>query len=161
RWEAQRRALAPAFSPRSVTSFVSSMRTVADQFADKWRTVSPGCVIDVAAETTLMTLNVLALTIFSDGIGEDFEEFRLAMNAYFGAIGRIGAFDLFNMPRFVRRPGHRRLRRTMTYFEGVIDNMIDVRRRKLASQHANNAPNDLLTLLLRSLDPSTGRQLSL
>jgi len=99
-------------------------------------------------------------TVFSDGIGGDFEEFRLAMNAYFGVIGRIGAFDLFGVPSYVPRPGHRRLRRTMTYFEGVIDDIIEARRRRLRLD-GGEAPNDLLTLLLRTLDPSTGRQLSL
>lgn len=161
RWEVQRRTLAPLFSHRAVTGFTEAMLTAADRFADKWRRMAPGSAIDVAAEMTLITLNVLALTIFSDGIGGDFDEFRLAMNSYFGVIGRISAFDLLNMPRFVPRPGHRRLRRTMTYFEGVIDEIIEVRRRRLASLPEGDAPNDLLTLLLRSLDPSTGRQLSL
>ena len=64
-----------------------------------------GGAIDVAAELTTLTLNVLAVTIFSDGIGGDFDQFRGAMNAYFGAIGRIDAFDLLGIPGFVPRPG--------------------------------------------------------
>jgi cytochrome P450 len=160
RWEAQRRTLAPLFSRRTVSNFTTAMLTATGQFTDRWRKLSSPAELDVAAEMTLLTLNVLAYTIFSDGIGGDFEEFRLAMNAYFGVIGRIGAFDLLNVPQFVPRPGHRRLRRTMAYFEGVIDDIIETRRRKLATLDEGDAPTDLLTLLLRSLDPSTGRQLS-
>jgi cytochrome P450 len=48
----------------------------------------------------------------------------------------------------------------MAYFEGVIDTIIHRREETLAAVTANDAPDDLLTLLLRSLDPSTGRQLS-
>lgn len=48
----------------------------------------------------------------------------------------------------------------MSYFESVIDTIVHVRRERLAT-HPEDAPNDLLTLLLRSLDPSTGRQLDL
>ena len=103
---------------------------------------------------------MLALTIFSDGIGGDLDEFRDAMNAYFSVIGRIGVLDLFGVPKFVPRPGYRRLRRTMAYFEGVIDTIIRTRQQRLAAIAANEGPDDLLTLLLRSLDPSTGRQLS-
>ncbi|HLZ03550.1 MAG TPA: cytochrome P450 [Bradyrhizobium sp.] len=161
RWEAQRRALAPLFSRRTVSHFVEAMLAVGGQFADKWSKLGSGARIDVAAEMALLTLNTLAFTIFSDGIGGDFEEFRLAMNAYFGVIGRIGALDLLGVPQYVPRPGHRRLRRTMAYFEGVIDDIIEIRRRRLARLDEGEGPNDLLTLLLRSLDPSTGRQLSL
>ena len=152
--------LAPLFARRTVNSFTTAMRAAANELAARWTRLGPGAVIDVAAEMTLVTLNVLALTIFSDGIGGDFEEFRVAMNAYFGTIGRIGALDLFGVPKFVPRPGHRRLRRTMAYFEGVIDTIIHQRDQKLATGAVNDQPNDLLTLLLRSLDPSTGRQLS-
>lgn len=160
RWEIQRRLLATIFSRRNVNSFTSAMLLAANELAAKWKAMGAGATIDVAAEMTLVTLNVLAKTIFSDGIGSEFEEFRMGMNAYFGLIGRIGVLDLFGVPKSVPRPGHRRLRRTMSYFESVIDGIIDARRKKLAS-NAANVPDDLLTLLLRSLDPSTGRQLDL
>jgi cytochrome P450 len=160
RWEVQRRALAPIFSRRTVASFTAPMLAAAIELAEKWRRMGAGATIDVAAEMTLVTLNVLALTIFSDGIGGDLDDFRTAMNAYFGVIGRIGALDLFGVPKFVPRPGHRRLLRTMSYFERVIDNIIDARRERLAA-NPESVPNDLLTLLLRSLDPSTGRRLEL
>jgi cytochrome P450 len=109
----------------------------------------------------LLTLNVLALTIFSDGIGGDFDEFRAAMNAYFSAIGRIGALDLIGAPDYVPRPGRKHLRRTMSYFEGVIDQIIAIRRARLSQCTDAAAPDDLLTLLLRALDPATGRSISL
>ncbi|QOZ43410.1 cytochrome P450 [Bradyrhizobium sp. CCBAU 53340] len=160
RWELQRRILAPVFARRTVSSFATAMIAAANELAARWTGLGDGAVVDVAAEMALVTLNVLALTIFSDGIGGDFEEFRLAMNAYFSTIGRIGALDLLGVPKFVPRPGHRRLRRTMIYFEGVIDTIIHRRVQRLAAAAANDEPDDLLTLLLRSLDPSTGRQLS-
>ena len=160
RWEAQRRTLAPIFSRRTVASFTASMLRAANEVVAKWKQMETGATIDVAAEMTLVTLNVLALTIFSDGIGSDLEDFRTAMNAYFGVIGRIGALDLFGVPKFVPRPGHHRLRRTMSYFESVIDMIIDARRRRLAA-HPESVPHDLLTLLLRSPNSSTRRPLDL
>lgn len=160
RWEVQRRTLAPIFSRRTVASFTAPILAAANELAEKWKRLGTGATIDVAAEMTLVTVNVLALTIFSDEIGGDLNDFRTAMNAYFGVIGRIGALDLFGVPKFVPRPGHRQLLRTMSYFKSVIDNIIEMRKKRLAA-NSGNVPNDLLTLLLRSLDPATGRSLAL
>jgi cytochrome P450 len=160
RWEIQRRILAPVFARRTVNSFTKPMLKAANGLVARWTALGPGASVDAAAEMALVTLNVLALTIFSDGIGGDLDEFRAAMNAYFGVLGRIGVLDLFGVPKFVPRPGHRRLRRTMTYFEGVIDTIIQERSQKLASATDSEKSDDLLTLLLRSLDASTGRHLS-
>jgi cytochrome P450 len=160
RWEVQRRTLAQLFARRTVTSFTDAMLCAADRLSERWRGFAPDQTVDVAGELTLLTLNVLALTIFSDGIGGDFEDFRSAMNAYFGSVGRIDAFDLLGVPSFVPRPGRSHLLKTMAYFENVIDQIIDARRRRLDIAGDCDA-DDLLTLLLRALDPSTGRPMSL
>src|SRR5262249_27281086 len=80
RWEVQRRTLAPLFARRTVISFTEAMLRAADRLCERWRRFAPGEAIDVAGEVTLLTLNVLALTIFSDGIGGDFADFQSAMN---------------------------------------------------------------------------------
>lgn len=82
------------------------------------------------------------------------------MNAYFAVIGRIGALDLFGVPDFVPRPGRKRLRETLGYFDSLIDRLIERRRQALA-RGGEDAPADLLTLLLRALDPSTQRPMNL
>ena len=161
RWEVQRRTLAPLFARRTVATFTRAMLCAADRLSDRWQGFATEERVDVAGELTLLTLNVLALTIFSDGIGGDFEDFRTAMNAYFGSIGRIDAFDLLCVPSFVPRPGRGRLLKTMAYFENVIDEIIDARRRRLGAARQCDMAEDLLTLLLRALDPSTGRPMSL
>ncbi|MDE2379246.1 cytochrome P450 [Bradyrhizobium sp.] len=160
RWDVQRRTLAPLFARRTVASFTASMLAAADRLAERWRTLGAESTVDMVAEMTLITLNVLALTIFSDGIARDYDEFRTAMNGYFAVIGRIGALDLLGVPPSVPRPGQGRLRRTMAYFEGIIEEIIEARRTRLASQPSGDGPSDLLTLLLRALDPSTGRAMS-
>ena len=161
RWEVQRRTLAPLFARRTVTALMQPMLMAAEALVQRWNGLAAQSILDVAAEMTRVTLNVLALTIFSDGLSSNIDEFRLAMNAYFASIGRIGALDLFGAPKTVPRPGGRSLRRTMSYFEAVIDEIIATRRRRLDGMTQAEAPADLLTLLLRALDPSTGRPMSL
>jgi cytochrome P450 len=160
RWDVQRRTLAPLFAPRAVSCFTDAMLAAADALGERWQSSAGESIVDVAAECTLLTLNVLALTIFSDGIGSDVDAFRVAMNDYFAGIGRIGVLDLMGAPDFVPRLGRKRLQ-TMAYFEAVIDEIIAARRRRLDHATDADAPDDLLTLLLCALDPATGRPMSL
>src|SRR5581483_10832307 len=99
--------------------------------------------VDVAQEFTLLTLNMLAVTIFSDGIGSDFNAFSAAMNDYFDALGRIGVLATLRAPDYVTRPGAKRLPKALAYFEEVIDEIIAVRRRRLDRVNDTEAPNDL------------------
>ena len=158
RWEMQRRTLAPLFAKRTVSSFTRRMLDVGNGLATEWAGLGNEAVVDVAAAMTRLTLNVLAVTIFSDGIGQDYDQFRLAMNAYFAAIGRIGILDLLGAPAWLPRMGQRRLQKTMAYFENVIDELIRTRARKL-SECRTIGGDDLLSLLLNALDPSTGRSM--
>lgn len=156
RWQVQRRTLAPLFARRAVGSFTAAMLAAADELASRWRRVGSQEPIDISAEMTLLTLNVLALTIFSEGISGNLTDFRMAMKSYFERIGRIGALDLLGVPATVPRFGLRPVKRTVAYFEKVIDEMIEKRRLR-----PDVGSEDLLTLLLRALDPSTGRPMSL
>jgi cytochrome P450 len=160
RWEIQRRTLAPLFSARTVRSLARDMLQAVDQLTQRWLSLGPGTVVDIAAEITLLTLNVLALTIFSDGLQSDPDEFRLSMTEYFRVAGRIGLLDLIGVPDYIPRPGRWRIKATLKYFEGIIDDLINARRRALET----NGPacrDDLLTLLLRALDPATGQPMTL
>ena len=107
----QRRTLAPLFARKMISAFTGAILSAADDLARKWRRAGSQQAIDVSAEMTLLSLNVLALTIFSEGIGGDLGDFRLAMKSYFEGIGRIGVFDLFGIPATVPRFGLRPVRR--------------------------------------------------
>ena len=160
RWEVQRRTLAPLFSARTVRGLAGDMLRAVDLLTQRWLSLGSGVVIDVAAEITLLTLNVLALTIFSDGLQSDPDEFRLSMTEYFRVAGRIGLLDLIGAPDFIPRPGRSRIKATLQYFEGVIDELIHARRKALEHNGAA-CRDDLLTLLLRALDPATGQPMTL
>ncbi|WP_291703612.1 cytochrome P450 [Bradyrhizobium sp.] len=159
RWDIQRRTLAPLFSLRNVRSLTANMLQAVDQLSRRWLALPPGSVVDVVAEMTLLTLNVLALTIFSDGLQGDLDEFRGSMNDYFRAAGRIGLLDLVGAPDFVPRPGGRKLKATLGYFQGVIDALIETRQSE-CRKNPSDQRCDLLSLLLGALDPATGRAMS-
>lgn len=159
RWRIQRRTLAPMFARKSVIDFAPAMIRAAETLIDRWSSRGDGATIDVAVEMTRVTLDVLERTIFSNGFGRDAEDIRVAMKAYFNAIGKISPLDLVGVPEFVPRLGRLRVRSTLRFFERTIDKIIVTRRQHLTMQ-PDNAPYDILTLLLNALDPDTGARMT-
>ncbi|MGO8833495.1 MAG: cytochrome P450 [Roseiarcus sp.] len=157
-WRAQRRALAPLFSPRQILSFAPAMRRVAAAAAERLTPRREGRVIDVSAEMARVTLEALEQTLFSQGLGRDASEFQRAVTSYFDTIGRLDPLDLIGAPQFLPRFGRLRGRATLEFFARAVDDIIGARQRLLASGAA--APNDILTLLLRAQDPETGKGVS-
>lgn len=158
RWRIQRRALAPLFARRSVMGFAPGVAAASEALIARLR---PQCgqTIDVMAEVTRFTLCVLERTIFSDGIGADREDIRVAMQRYFEAASRIDPFDVLNLPDFVPRPTRLHVRASLRFFDRTVDTLIAARRRRRADS-PEGLPRDLLTLLLDARDPETGEGLS-
>lgn len=157
-WKLQRRALAPLFSRRTVMDFTAAMVQSAQGLIERV-SQRQGQAVDFAAEATRVTVDVLERTIFSEGLGRDPEEIRLAMKIYFETIGRIEPFDILGIPTFVPRPSRWKLRPTLRLFEDAVDTIIATRRERLALD-PNGAPRDILTLLLEARDPESGESLS-
>jgi cytochrome P450 len=156
-WRTQRRAVAPVFARRTIMEFAPAMIDASEVLVARWRR-QDGAKVDVAAEMTRVTLDVLERTVFSDGLGREPEEFRVAMATYFNTIGRIDPLDVLGVPAFVPRIAQLRVRSTLRFFESAIDEIIAMRRRRMAAK-SDAAANDILTLLLAALDPDTGDQM--
>ena len=158
-WRAQRRALAPLFSPRQVAEFAPAMHRVARAAVERIGAGRRGRPLDVDVEMALITLQVLEQTLFSDGLARDASEFQRAVTAYFNTIGRLDPLDLLGAPKFLPRIGRLRGKESLDFFASAVDDIISARRRLIDSGAV--APPDLLTQLLRALDPETGRGMSL
>jgi cytochrome P450 len=154
-WRTQRRALAPLFARKTVMSFAATMCEAANALVARLD-ARAGQVIDLAVEITRTTLEVLERTIFSDGFGSDREAMREGMKSYFEAVGRIDPFDILGLPQM--SPRRARLKAELNFFEAAIHTVIARRERVLADDD-KEAPNDILTLLLRARDPETGARL--
>ncbi len=157
-WRVQRRTVAPVFARRTIMDFAPHMMAAAEALVARWRD-QDGATRDVAAEMTRLTLDVLERTIFSDGLGRAPEEFRVAMRTYFDTIGRIDPFDVIGLPPAVPRFAHWRVRGTLRFFENAINDIIATRRRRMAEE-PDAVAKDILTLLLKALDPETGNRMA-
>jgi cytochrome P450 len=162
-WRIQRRTLAPLFSRRTIQGFAAPMARVADAFVARWRGAQGATgempPVDMAAEMTRLTLEVLERTIFSDGLGHDIEQFRAAMRDYFDTIGRIDPFDVLGLPDAIPRLTRWQARGALRFFDTAVDTIIANRRKRLAAA-PDTVARDILTLLLEAQDPDTGRGLS-
>lgn len=156
-WRTQRRTLASLFAARTVASFAPAMTDAANALVEHWR-AREGEIVDVAAEVTAVTLDVLERTIFSTGFGGASEDFRVAMRTYFETIGRIHPFDVAGLPDFIPRYGRGKLRPMLRFFDAAIDTLIAERSRR--TDAAAPAARDILTMLLEARDAETGRALS-
>jgi len=155
-WHVQRRTLAPIFTRKAVLEFSPAMAQAAEELVECWR-ARDGQLVNVAADVTRLTLDVLERTIFSDGLGRDTEDVRAAMRVYFDSIGRIDPLDILGVPDFVPRLGQFGARRALALFRNAVDAIIATRRRRLADAAP---PRDILSLLIEAKDPETGRSLS-
>jgi cytochrome P450 len=158
-WRVQRRTLAPLFSYKTVVGFEPSMLEAAGALVARWRQHREDDLVEVTAEATRLTLDVLERTIFSDGLGRGSEEVRTAMRSYFDNIGRIEPFDFLGLPDFIPRLSRWRLRPVLRLFDSVVDAIIETRRGHLQDD-PGSVPRDLLTLLLEAEDPETGAGMS-
>jgi cytochrome P450 len=158
RWRVQRRTAAPVFARKTIMGFAPAMMDVGTALVERWRR-QDGATVDIVAEMSRLTLEVLERTIFSDGLGRDADEIRAAMNVYFNTIGRIDPLDLLGLPAAVPRISHLRVRATLRFFESAIDEIIATRRKR-NRKNSDRPANDILTLLLGALDPETGRQMT-
>ena len=158
-WRSQRRALAPLFSPRQVADFAPAMHRVAREAVARMQAGRGARIRDVDADMALITLQVLEQTLFSQGLARDPSEFQRAVTKYFNTIGRLDPLDLLGAPQYIPRIGRLQGRESLAFFASAVDDIISARKRLIDSGAA--APTDLLTLLLRALDPETGRAMSL
>ncbi len=138
-WRAQRRTLAPLFTPRTVASFAGAINTAAEDLVARWLRLRDGRVIDIQPEMARVTLDVLGRTIFSDGLGRDFDQFVTAISGYITTVGRIDPFDLLDFPDWVPRLTKLGNRSAEGFFAAVIDAII-AKRKRLLDENRGAAP---------------------
>ncbi len=159
-WRAQRRALAPLFTPRMVERFEPAIIESANWLVSRWAPLRDGRRLDISAEMSRLTLEVLQRTIFPQGLARDPADFARAMAAFFDGIGRVHPFDILNLPTWAPRIGKPDTKAQMAFFSDAVSDIVAERRASLAAEDGRDPPHDLLGLLLSARDPLTGAPLS-
>jgi cytochrome P450 len=154
-WLRQRRTVQPLFHRRRIAAFADTMveRTV-KHLDDRWEArARSGEAFDVAAETMRLTLEIVGATLLRADTAADTE--RVARNLPIvldGAVERARA--IVDVPPFVPTPSNVRYRRAIDELDAFVYDLIA--KRRTAMPAADEAGDDLLSMLLEARDEETG-----
>src|SRR3954466_12453181 len=155
-WKYQRRTLAPAFTPRAVTTLVPHMLAATDQTIAKLRAASHAPV-DLREAMQRMTLEIAGRTMFSFGMDRHGAALRDFVMEYGTTLARPHILDLvlplsWPSPQDISR---RFFRRRWTRFVAML-----MAERRAAGKNADAPPRDLFDLMGAARDPETGAAFS-
>jgi cytochrome P450 len=154
-WKFQRRTLAPLFQPQAVTDYLPDMiGAVHDRLARFEIAAAEGATIDMAAEMTALTYEVISRTVFSSELQTSAEVMSAAVSHYFAVLGRIDLWDLLKVPAWLPRPAQWRVRSATGVFRNEVHRLLERRRAREAA--GEQLPRGIVTLLMQARDPETG-----
>jgi len=152
-WKHQRRTLAPAFTPRAVSTLVPHMVAVVEETiaALKSRTSAR---VDLRETMQRMTLEIAGRTMFSFGMERHGAALRDFVMEYGERLARPHLLDLalplwWKTPQDFRRA---RFRKRWTAFVAML-----MAERRAAGKQAGAPPRDLFELMEAARDPETGK----
>lgn len=153
-WHWQRRAAAPAFSPRNVQALGPVMTAAAEIAAERIGRAG-GRAVNVFDEMVTTTFQVISDVTFAGGRAFDREAVHRAINSYIESTARVSFLDIVGAPSWIPRPSRLVTGPTMRAMKAMADQAIEDRRGA-----ADHGIPDLLDLLLDGEDPETRRRMS-
>jgi cytochrome P450 len=155
-WKHQRRTLAPAFTPRAVTTLVPHMVAVTDETIANLRRVGGGPV-DLREIMQRMTLEIAGRTMFSFGMERHGATLRDFVMEYADQLAKPHFLDLvlpanWPTPRDFPRA---RFRKRWTRFIGML-----MAERRAAGKQEGAPARDLFDLMNAARDPETSEAFS-
>jgi len=151
-WKHQRRTLAPAFTPRAVTTLIPHMLAATDDTIAKLRAAS-NAPVDLREAMQRMTLEIAGRTMFSFGMDRHGAALRDFVMEYGERLARPHFLDLL-LPLSWPSPqdfSRARFRKRWTAFVGML-----MAERRAAGKNEGAPPNDLFDLMGAARDPETG-----
>jgi cytochrome P450 len=155
-WKHQRRTLAPAFTPRAVSTLVPHMIAATDEAIAKLDVVR-NAPVDLREAMQRMTLEIAGRTMFSFGMDRHGAELRAFVNEYGTTLAQPRILDLLlplswpSPQDFVRA----RFRKRWTKFVAML-----MAERRAAGKNDNAPIRDLFDLMDAARDPETGQAFS-
>jgi cytochrome P450 len=154
-WRKQRRATQPAFQHKRIARQATAVAESAGRLVDRLRAGVGGAPLNLMAEMTGLTLDVLGRTLLS----EDLSEFEQVGHA-FEAVQDQAMFEMVTMsavPMWVPLPHQLRFRKARKELRRVVD---ELAARRVA--HGNADGDDVLSRVMASVadepDPAFGTQ---
>lgn len=153
-WLRQRRLMQPVFHQRTLQKLFDAMAELTDAMLTRWEQAAHAeQPLDVAAEMTQLTMQIIVRTMFGASIGPEAQAVSHAFHEVLDYLGR-SQFSPIRIPRSVPTPANRRYRAAMTLLDRTVYRIIDERR------HSEHAADDLLGMLVAAQDADTGERMN-
>lgn len=143
-WREQRRAMAPAFTPRNVPIMTRHIIRCTEASCDRLAR-SAGTEVDLLREMQMLSLEIAATSLFSMEMATFGAEVRDVVTEYMQTIGRLFPTDVF-LPDAIPTPLRARRASFRRRWTHLIRSIIEVRRKAARS----DAPRDLFDLLAQA-----------
>lgn len=156
-WIRQRRLMQPIFQPTTVPRFAQIMLQAAASVSADWQVRPHDQPIPLNAEMMDLTRGVITEAMFSVNMDRELQEVGEALS-YIPRLIRKRATALLNLPLALPVPTNLRFHRSMRTINAFIETTIAQRR--ALEERQQQAPDDLLSLLLRARDSETGGGMS-
>jgi cytochrome P450 len=152
-WKHQRRTLAPAFTPRAVTTLIPHMIAATDETIAKLTGLADAPV-DLREAMQRMTLEIAGRTMFSFGMDRHGAELRSFVMEYGERLARPHFLDML-LPLSWPSPqdfSRARFRKRWTSFVAML-----MAERRAAGKNEGAPSRDLFDLMTAARDPETGQ----
>jgi unspecific monooxygenase len=152
-WKHQRRTLAPAFTPRAVSTLVPHMLAATDETIAKLKEAS-GAPVDLREAMQRMTLEIAGRTMFSFEMSRRGATLRDFVMEYGSRLARPHFLDLL-LPLSWPSPqdfSRARFRKRWTSFIAML-----MAERRASGKNEGAPPRDLFDLLVAARDPESGQ----
>lgn len=144
-WFSQRRLMQPSFHPRQFSQLVDCVSRVADILLGEWRERRDGERLDIENQMLHLSQMLIGQTMLSRDIGP---EMRGVLDTSGGKLGLL-------VGNIKGTPKYRRFQQGVRNFDATVYGEIKRRRADM-----DNAPLDMLTMLLGARDKDTGEAMS-
>lgn len=138
----QRKAMAPAFQPRSVASYAQTIVGYGERAQTEWR---HDAVVDISREMTHITLSTMGKVILDADVFTEADEMGAAAIVLLDHVDYV-LTHLLPLPLAWPLPRNQRTRKALAFLRARIHEMIDERRRGADER------DDFLSILLRTRD---------
>jgi cytochrome P450 len=149
-WKRQRRLAAGAFRGDRISGYGPDMVAATVRMLDTWQ---DGQTRDIHADMMQVTLDIVATTLFGADVTDQSHEIDESLRSVLRAFG--ASFNrMAPLPSWFPMLGKRRARAAVRGLNGVVQRLIDERRRD------SQPRNDLLSMMLNARDEDDGSQMT-
>jgi cytochrome P450 len=153
-WRRQRRLMQPMFHRQKINQFSEVMVDTTNEIIASWEAnTRQSAELDVAAEMTRITQQVIARTMFSTDVGDQTD---VLCEAFDNGLEYLNQHMFNPLPFIDKLPTatNRRFKHSLALLNEVMYGLINARR------NSGDNPGDLLSMLLQARDEETGEGMS-